>query len=220
MNTRIAVKTIQNAIAENFQCPGNSMPNSTFLVDGNDVSISGDYSIPLETIKRANGAEWWHGLEYDILIDWQSQDQGAAYDIDVEVSSDFLTGQVTFKLLYERKPGKYAPYASGFTEANVDKQGPFLQRLKMPLNSAEVIKNADFSHAILRLEIPATSLKQMVAVEDSGLLTPSSPDLCVNFGLWFRAVRTDTQQASNPFSMKAAPTLMRVRWEGYKVQNG
>jgi hypothetical protein len=113
VNTRIAVKTIENAIEENFRCPGNPMPKNSITMNGKDISSSGEYSIPLSAIKRANGDEWWHGLEYDILLDWHGADANATYDIDVEVSSDFLTGQVTFGLLYENSAGHFRALARG-----------------------------------------------------------------------------------------------------------
>jgi hypothetical protein len=111
VNTRIAVKTLENVVAENFRCIGNPMPKNTLAIDGTDVAISGDYAFPLSHIKKASGDEWWHGLEYDIVIDWQrvDLDKDAEYDIDIELSSDFLTGQMTFLLLAENKAGKFIP---------------------------------------------------------------------------------------------------------------
>lgn len=192
VDTRIAVKTLENAIAENFRCPGNPMPKSSITVDSSDVSISGAHSIPLSAIKRANGNEWWHGLEYDILVDWHGVDQNATYDIDMEVSSDFLTGQVTFELLYENKRGKYVPLARGQQQDNPVKSGPFVQRLKWFENANNVLENEDLTHGIVRLKVPGASLKQMVAAEDSGKV-PSGEEMCVNFDMWFRAVRTDNR---------------------------
>ena len=92
VNTRIAVKTLENVVMENLKCPGKPMPQHSITLKGDDVSVSGEYSIPLAAIKKANGAEWWHGMDYDILVDWQGVEKDAEYDIDVEVTSDFLTG--------------------------------------------------------------------------------------------------------------------------------
>ena len=151
VNTRIAVKTIENAIEENFRCPGNPMPKNTINMNGKDISSTGEYSIPLSAIKRANGDEWWHGLEYDILLDWGSAGTDASYDIDVELSSDFLTGQVTFGLLYENKQGNFRALARGQQQDNPAKQGMYVQRLKWFENAANVVEEEDLTHLILRL---------------------------------------------------------------------
>jgi hypothetical protein len=65
-----------------------------------------------------------------------------------------------------------------------------VQRLKWFENAANVVEDEDLTHLILRLQVPPTSLKQMVAAEDSGLVQPGE-ELCVNFNMGIRAKRTD-----------------------------
>jgi hypothetical protein len=93
-----------------------------------------------------------------------------------------------------------------------------VQRLKWFEHAGHIIEQEDLTHAVLRLSIPATSLKALVAAEDSGK-APQGEDLCMNLGIWFRAERLDKKNV-NPMSGKPAPTLMRVRWEGTKVADG
>jgi hypothetical protein len=89
------------------------------VLDGNDVSVSGDYSFPLSGIQSSgkgtlfSGNEWWHSLEYDIELDWRDIEKEAEYDIDIEVKSDFLTGQIGFALMYENKAGKLVTLGHG-----------------------------------------------------------------------------------------------------------
>jgi hypothetical protein len=126
-----------------------------------------------------------------------------------------LTGQIGFSLLYENRAGRFVPLARGTQQFNKLKEGPYTMRMKWLEHAGKIIEEENLEHAILRLSIPATSLKQMVAVEDTNKV-PQGADLCTNFGLWFRAERLDKKEV-DMFTSKPRPTLMRVRWEGTKV---
>lgn len=92
-----------DVIAEDLHCIGAKVAPSHVTIDKSDVSVSGHYSFPLSALKSMGEGSWDEPLEYDIVLDWHSVEKDAEYRIDVETRSDFLTGQMTFQMLYENK---------------------------------------------------------------------------------------------------------------------
>ena len=79
-------------------------------VHSDDFMWSGSFAFPSDYVAKAtesHGGSLDSALEYDLLLEWPTADPSAAYYLDIEASSDFLSGQVAFTLLYE---GKTEPF--------------------------------------------------------------------------------------------------------------
>jgi hypothetical protein len=105
---RVILKPTNDTIRENLRCAGKPLPPATIAMTTDDVALSGEYAFPSDFIAKAvENAEG--ALEYDVLLDWPTADPNATYYLDVESRSDFLTGQLTFNLLYEAEAHTLKP---------------------------------------------------------------------------------------------------------------
>jgi hypothetical protein len=163
--TRIAIKPIADMKEENLKCYGKSFPPAKVeFVHDDDIS-EGEYSIPYSSIKKGKG-DWRDGLEYDIELDFSKIDPSAEYKLDIEARSDFLTGQLTFELLYHG-PNKNLEQLGYSERLKTEPRGQMVQRLKFKEN----LKDADnIKTALLRLKFPPQALEAMKMIEDSGRL--------------------------------------------------
>jgi len=123
---------------------------------------------------------------------------------------------MTLSLLYE-DDGK-ALRLLGLSEpvAPAANGGKFVHRLKLLDREGDLADDINLSGAILRLKLPASSIKLQDRLKETGHLE-SSQEICHNFRLSVRAEKTggeDKHQAERP------TRLVRVRWEGQQVEEG
>jgi hypothetical protein len=185
--TRIAIKPISDMKEENLKCFGKQFPPQKVEFKTDDDVSEGEYSIPYSAIKKGEG-DWRDGLDYDIEIDFNSMDQKGEYKLDIEARSDFLTGQLTFELLYHG-PNKNLEQLGYSERLKTEPRGQMVQRLKFRDNLADA---GDIKTAILRLKFPPQSLEAMKMIEDTGRLKEGE-DLCHTFDLSIRSFRLDNK---------------------------
>jgi hypothetical protein len=210
--TRIAIKPIADMKEENLKCYGKPFPPEKVEFKKDDDVSEGEYSIPYSAIKKGRG-DWKDGLEYDIKLDFNTLDPKGEYKLDIEARSDFLTGQVTFEVLYESTNKNLEQL--GYSERlHTEPRGQMVQRLKLHEKTKDLPD--DLKEVTLRLKFPPNSLEAMKMIEDTNRLKEGE-DLCHTFDLSIRAFRLD-KSAPNPLGGDQR-RLVRVRWEGTELSN-
>ena len=108
IHVRIISKPMNDTIRENLRCSGKQLPPASVPIKTDDVVVSGEFAFPGDWLAKAaqNPAD---GLEYDVVLEWPNADANTTYYLDAETRSDFLTGQLTFSLLYEHADKSLRP---------------------------------------------------------------------------------------------------------------
>jgi hypothetical protein len=98
---RLILKPVEEALNSNLRCHGKPLPPASLDILQDDFESSGVYSFGSDLVHKVT--DQGGALEYDIALNWPNADRSAQYYLDAESSSDVLTGQMTFTLLYEKQ---------------------------------------------------------------------------------------------------------------------
>jgi len=191
-------------------------------VHSDDFMWSGSFAFPSDYVAKAtesHGGSLDSALEYDLLLEWPTADPSAAYYLDIEASSDFLSGQVAFTLLYEGKDRALRLLGRSHPLPSAAGGGQLIQRLKLLDQEGDLADDVDLTGAILRVSLPLESVQLLSILKAHGHLDRVKPELCHNFQLSVRAELLANRNSSQSQSTEV-PRLMRVRWEGLRVADG
>ena len=100
-NFKIEVKPVHLVVDENFKCHGMSVPKRDVLIETDDFAQYHHHAFPSDFILSTTKGHKSEPFEYDMILKWPFADEHAKYYLDIETESDYLTGQMTFELLYE-----------------------------------------------------------------------------------------------------------------------
>lgn len=127
---RIIAKAIDDVVNENLRCHAKPLLPPAVAVHSDDFMWSGSFAFPSDFISTATGGRGG-SLEYDVLLEWPTADPSATYYLDVEAESDFLSGQVTFSLLYEGKDRALRLLGRSHPLPSAAGGGQLIERLKL-----------------------------------------------------------------------------------------
>lgn len=119
-------------------------------------------------------------------MEWPFANPNATYYMDVETRSDFLTGQISFNLLYEHSDKTLRPLGHSVQVGTAMDGGELINRLKLLDREGDLADDIDISGAILRLKLPDHALDALKFAKDSGMV-PEGHEMCHNFELSIRA---------------------------------
>jgi len=134
-----------------------------------------------------------------------------------------MTGRITFSLLYEDKHRELKQIGRS-QQVDTNKGGPFIQRLKLLEQEGDLADDINLSGAVLRIKLPASSVLLHDLLKASGHVEKNQ-EICHSFTLSVRAEKRD-EAGSEVAAALGIPGLgepshlMRVRWEGEKLDGG
>jgi hypothetical protein len=160
-------------------------------VKTDDVVVSGEFAFPGDWLAKATGREAG-GMEYDVVLEWPNADPNTTYYLDVESRSDFLTGHLTFTLLYEHGDRSLRPLGHSLQVGTAMEGGQLVERLKLLEREGDLADDVNLSGAILRLRLDDHALQAFRIARESGFV-PSGTELCHTFELSIRVERRDGQ---------------------------
>ena len=116
----------------------------------------------------------------------------------METRSDFLTGQMTFTLLYEDKHKELkligrSQQVGALNDIGGSQRGQYVQRLKLLDFEGDLADDIDLSGAILRLRLPAAALLLQETLKEKGHVARGH-ETCHNFEL---SVRCEARNGEN-----------------------
>lgn len=216
VQVRIISKPINDTIRENLHCRGKPLPPTTVPIKADDVVVAGEFAFPGDWLAKAVPGPA-DGLEYDVVLEWPNADPNSTYYLDVESRSDFLTGQLSFNLLYEHADRSLRPLGHSVQVGTAMDGGQLVERLKLLEREGDLADDIDLSGAILRLKLHDHALQALRFARESGLV-PEGAELCHTFELSIRAERRDGQNEAGQ-DVVGHSRLMRVRWEGRETSD-
>lgn len=184
-HVRIITKPVNDTIRENLVCRGKPLPPSTVPLKTDDVVVSGEFAFPGDWLAKAV-KDTSAGMEYDIILEWPFANPNATYYLDVETRSDFLTGQISFNLLYEHTDKTLRPLGHSIQVGTAMDGGELVHRLKLLDREGDLADDIDLSGAILRLKLPYNAFDALKFAKESGYV-PEGTEMCHNFELSIRA---------------------------------
>lgn len=95
---RVILKPVEAALAANLECQGDGLPPLSVDITDDDFALTGRYAFSRDFIHKVT--DKGGDLQYDIALNWPNAADLGQYYLDVETSSDVLTGQMTFTVLY------------------------------------------------------------------------------------------------------------------------
>lgn len=215
---RIITKPVNDTIRENLVCRGKPLPPSTVPLKTDDVVVSGEFAFPGDWLAKAV-KDPAAGMEYDIVLEWPFANPNATYYLDIETRSDFLTGQVSFNLMYEHSDKTLRPLGHSVQVGTAMEGGELVHRLKLLDREGDLADDIDISGAILRLKLPDHAFDALRFAKESGLV-PEGSELCHNFELSIRAEVKGHMGGEAGHEAESGPSrLMRVRWEGHETNH-
>lgn len=114
--------------------------------------MSGEFAFPGDWLAKAV-KDPASGMEYDIVLEWPNADPNSTYYLDAESRSDFLTGQLTFTLLYEHADRSLRPLGHAVQVGTAMDGGQLVERLKLLEREGDLADDIDLSGALLRLKL-------------------------------------------------------------------
>jgi len=176
VHVRIIAKPMNDTIRENLRCRGKPLPPSTVPIHSDDVVVSGEFAFPGDWLARALG-DPANGMEYDVVLEWPDAEPNSTYYLDVESRSDFLTGHLSFHLLYEHTDRSLRPLGRSVQVGTAMEGGQLVERLKLLEREADLADDINLTGAILRLKLPAQALEALNFAQDSGFI-PEGAEVC------------------------------------------
>jgi len=155
------LKPVDEVVNENLRCHANPLLPPAVAVHSDDFVWSGTFAFPSDFVTKATegrGGSLDSALEYDILLEWPTADPSAAYYLDIEAQSDFLSGQVGFSLLYEGKDRALRLLGRSHPLPSAAGGGQLIERLKLLDREGDLADDVDLTGAILRVSLPQESV--------------------------------------------------------------
>jgi len=179
---RIISKAFDDVAYENLRCHAKPLPPASLDVNSDDFVFSGSYAFPSDFVQKLSDGKH-ETIQYDMLLEWPTADPQAEYYLDIESQSDFLSGHVSFTLMYEDKNralkllGRSHPLPSGATTGS-DK---LIERLKLIDQEGDLADDIDLSGAVLRMTLPKESVRLLPELKERGYIGRDKSEVCFNF---------------------------------------
>ena len=221
----IAVKPLRYVVHENLQCVGYELPPDYINVTEKTTRLDVPGGFSDELLRELGQSNARGMVEYDIMIDLPHSD----FFIDVELKSDFLSGNIRMFLFAADPDGNWHKIAHSelFDENSHDDIGidadqelglklgdqTMIQRLRFVEEvDPAVVENA--SQLMLRLKVSPKAI--LDAISHNQLYNPNFESICFNFHMSVFIDEVDVHHMQDGTGNK----LIRVDWRGKEQSFG